>query len=70
MNSTGTNVGGWPASEMYSYVNGDIYDALASELKAGIVDTYVVSGHGLNNPANFTTINVNIETDKNVKVKI
>lgn len=28
---------------------------MASELKAGIVDTYVVSGHGLNNPANFTT---------------
>ena len=55
MNSTNTNVGGWPASDMYTYVQNDIYNALPSELKNGIIDTYVVSGHGKNDPANFTS---------------
>ena len=55
MNSTGTNAGGWPASELYTYVQNDIYNALPSELKNGIIDTYVVSGHGKNDPANFTS---------------
>ena len=58
MNSTATNVGGWPASEMYTYVQNDIYNALPSELKSGIIDTYVVSGHGPEDSANF------ISTDK------
>ena len=55
MNSTNTNVGGWPASEMYTYVQNDIYNALPSELKNGIIDTYVVSGHGSSQSANFTS---------------
>ena len=55
MNSTNTNVGGWPATLMRTYVNNDIYNALPSELKNGIIDTYVVSGHGKNDPANFTS---------------
>ena len=55
MNSTATNSGGWPASEMYTYVQNDIYNALPSELKNGIIDTYVVSGHGPNDSANFTS---------------
>ena len=55
MNSTNTNVGGWPATSMRTYVNNDIYNALPSELKNGIIDTYVVSGHGKNDPANFTS---------------
>ena len=46
MNSTDTNVGGWPASEMRTYVNSDIYNALPTELKNGIINTIVVSGHG------------------------
>ena len=40
------NIGGWPASEMRTYVNSDIYNALPSELKSGIINTTVVSGHG------------------------
>ena len=40
---------------MYTYVQNDIYNALPSELKNGIIDTYVVSGHGKNDPANFTS---------------
>ncbi len=43
MNSTKTNVGGWPASEMYSFVNEDIYNALPSDLRNIIIDTYTVS---------------------------
>ena len=55
MNSGNTNVGGWPASELYTYVQNDIYNALPSELKNGIIDTYVVSGHGKSDSANFTS---------------
>ena len=55
MNPTKTNLGGWPASELYTYVQNDIYNALPSELKNGIIDTYVVSGHGKNDSANFTS---------------
>ena len=55
MNSTNTNVGGWPATSMRTYVNNDIYNALPSELKNGIIDTYVVSGHGPSDSANFTS---------------
>ena len=46
MNSSHTNVGGWPASAMMAYVNTDIYDALPSELRSVIVPTKVISGHG------------------------
>ena len=38
-----------------TYVQNDIYNALPSELKNGIIDTYVVSGHGKNDSANFTS---------------
>lgn len=55
MNSTDTNVGGWPASEMCDYVNDDIYNALPSEIKSGIIDTFVVSGHGSSDSSNFTS---------------
>ncbi len=57
MNSTDTNVGGWPASEMRTYVNSDIYNALPSELKSGIINTTVVSGHGsTSGETNYTSI--------------
>ncbi|MBQ6497226.1 MAG: hypothetical protein IJI58_00730 [Bacilli bacterium] len=56
MNFTNTNVGGWPASEMRTYVNSDIYNALPSELKDGIINTSVVSGHGsTSGETNFTS---------------
>ena len=55
MNSTDTNVGGWPASSMYTFVNNDIYNALPSELKNGIIDTTVVSSHGSEDTSNFTS---------------
>lgn len=53
----GTNLGGWPASAMYKYLNGikndgswdrtnTIYSKLPSDLRSVIIDTYTVSGHG------------------------
>ena len=56
MNSTGTNAGGWPASEMREFISTDIYNALPSELKSAIIDTTVVSSHGLTSGGtNFTS---------------
>ena len=55
MNDTGTNVGGWPASSMYTFVNNDIYNALSDEIKNAIIDTTVVSGFGPDDTANFTS---------------
>ena len=55
MNSTAT-IGGWPASEMRTYVNVAIYNALPSELQNVIATTRVVSGHGsTSGEANFTS---------------
>ncbi len=52
MNSSKTNVGGWPATAMRTYANGEFLNKLPSELKNVIIDTKVVSGHGNsdNNP--------------------
>ena len=57
MNNTSTNKGGWPASNMYTFVNSIIYNALPSDLRNVIIDTTVVSSHGLfnENTANFTS---------------
>ena len=46
-NSTTTNVGGWKDSELRTYVNGTIYNALPSELQNVITTTKVISSHGV-----------------------
>ena len=56
INSTGTNIGGWPASSIYTFVNNDIYNLLPVELKNGIMDTTTISGHGNGDSSNFTSI--------------
>ena len=64
MNSSNTNKGGWPGSELYQKLNpknGDttnsvIYNALPEDLKQVIVDTKVISSHGSNDSTNFTSI--------------
>ena len=43
MNSTSMNSVGWKGSEMRTFVNSTIYDALPSDLKNIIIDTVVVS---------------------------
>ena len=56
MNDTATNVGGWPATSMRTFVNNDIYNAIPSELRNAIIDTTVVSGHGSRSgETNFTS---------------
>ncbi len=42
----GYNVGGWPNTTMRTFVNNEIYNALPTELKNGIIDTTVVSSYG------------------------
>ena len=51
----GWNKDGWPASSMYAFVNNDIYNTLPSDLRSVIIDTIVVSGHGSEDTANFTS---------------
>ena len=51
----GWNKDGWPASSMYTFVKNNIYNSLPSELKNGIIDTTVVSGHGSEDTENFTS---------------
>ncbi len=56
MNDTATNVGGWPATSMRTFINNDIYNAIPSELRKAIIDTTVVSGHGsTSGETNFTS---------------
>ena len=56
MNDTNTNIGGWPATSMRTFVNNDIYNSLPSEIKNAIIDTTVVSGHGESDTDNFTSV--------------
>ena len=46
MNSSNTNVGGWPATEIRTYLNETIYNALPSSLQNVITATSVISSHG------------------------
>ena len=56
MNSTDTSLGGWPASEMRTYVNETVYNALPSDLQSVIIETKVISGHGsTSGETNFTS---------------
>lgn len=56
VNASETNAGGWPASEIRTYINTDIYNALPTNLKNKIIDTIVVSGHGsTEGETNFTS---------------
>ena len=55
-NSTNTNKGGWKDSELRTYVNGTIYNALPSDLQNVITTTKVISGHGnTSGETNFET---------------
>ena len=45
----------WPVSEIRTYLNETIYDALPNEMRNSIIDTTVVTGHSSNVSSNFTT---------------
>jgi len=56
MNSTSTNVGGWPATEARELANGEYFNYLPSDLQKVIIDTNVISGHGIaSGETNFTS---------------
>ena len=58
INTTNTNVGGYPSSSMFTYLTTDVYNALPQEIKNIIIPTTVVSGHGsTSGETNFTTSN-------------
>ena len=55
-NSTATNVGGWRDSEIRTYINETILNALPSDLQNVITTTRVISGHGsTSGETNFKT---------------
>ena len=49
------NKGGWEYSSARQYLNNEIYNSLPTELKSVIIDTFVVSGYGARDNANFLT---------------
>ena len=51
----GWNKDGWPATSMRTYVNSNIYNALPSALRSGIINTTVVSSYGSYDSSNFTS---------------
>ena len=53
MNKYDTNVGGWAATPLRTYVNDKIYNALPDELKNEIINTKAISGHGLSDSNNI-----------------
>ena len=54
-NPTNTSIGGWPSSEMRTYIGSTIYNALPIDLQNVIVETKVISGHGDTETNNFTS---------------
>ena len=55
-NSTQSNIGGWKNSELRTYVNETIYNALPKDLASVIAETKVISGHGARSgETNFET---------------
>ncbi|MCI7084112.1 MAG: type II secretion system GspH family protein [Tenericutes bacterium] len=55
MNDSNTNVGGWSTSKIRNFVNTQIYNSLPRNLKRGIINTRVISGHGKDDNDNFVT---------------
>ena len=66
MNPTNTNKGGWPASDMYKFLNDSslngesgkelsIINSLPPELKSVIIDTITVSGRGSEDTVEYFT---------------
>ena len=52
----GSNIGGWPATPLRTYLNENFLNKLPSDLQNVIIDTEVISGHGsTSGETNFTT---------------
>ena len=55
MRDFSTNVGGYPATNVYTYLNKTLEGLLPTDLQNVLAKTRVISGHGLNDTDNFTT---------------
>lgn len=55
MNESSDNTEGWETSGMRTFVNGDLFNALPSELKTIIGSVYKISDGGINNKTLVTT---------------
>ena len=56
MNTNNTNKNGWSDTEMRTFINSNIYNSFENDLRNIIIDTTVISGYGINDLANFTSI--------------
>ena len=56
MNTNNTNKNGWSDTEMRTFINNNIYNSFENDLRNIIIDTTVISGYGINDSANFTSI--------------
>ena len=71
MNEEYTNVGGWKETEMVTYLNGDFYNKLPSDLKEVIIPTYpIVSGSGSSKCGGVTNTSENIISTDTTKNKL
>lgn len=55
VNSIKTSSGGWPASELRTYINTTLYNEFPTDLKSAVIDTTVVSGYEHGKSANYTS---------------
>ena len=55
MRDTNTNVGGYPATNVYTYLNKTLEELLPTDLQNVLAKTRVISGHGSGDADNFTT---------------
>ena len=55
INSTSTTKGSWSATTIRTFVNNDIYNLLPTDLKNGILNTNVITGHGNSEGNNSTS---------------
>ena len=55
INSTSTTRGSWSATTIRTFVNNDIYNLLPTDLKNGILNTNVITGHGNSESNNSTS---------------
>ncbi len=55
INSTSTTRGSWSATTIRTFVNNDIYNLLPTDLKKGILNTNVITGHGNSEDNNSTS---------------
>ena len=50
-----SDTGGWPGSELYQYIQNELFDKLPEDLKNVISRTKVISGYGYGDSSNFVS---------------